>query len=231
MEALEYLVKENKRPKRTFYLGFGHDEEVGGDQGAANIATELKEELESRGEKLGFVLDEGMFVMEDLFPGVDDPVIYIGVSEKGWATVDLHVEGEQGHSSTPPRESTIGILANGVRKLEENRHPNKFGEDVEKVSIDYAAPHANFIYKFAMGNLWLTEPFVAMVFAADKDTDAVIRTTNAITIFDAGIKDNVMPSEASAVVNHRIHPADSIEEVLERDEEYVDDERIKVTLR
>ncbi len=51
-----------------------------------------------------------MFVMEDLFPGVDDPVIYVGVAEKGWANVQLSVEGEQQHSSTPPEESTIGIL-------------------------------------------------------------------------------------------------------------------------
>ncbi len=98
--------------------------------------------MEARGEELSFVLDEGMFVMEvtdricarskqmceisflqDIFPGVADPVIYVGVQEKGWALVDLVVSGEeQGHSSTPPRESAIGILADGVRKLEEHRY-------------------------------------------------------------------------------------------------------------
>ncbi len=93
------------------------------------------------------------------------------------------------------------------------------------------ASHANFFYKMAMGNLWLTEPFVSMVFAADPDTDAVQRTTTALTMFDAGVKENVMPSEASAVVNHRLHPADDIKEVLERDEDYLDDDRIDVELR
>jgi len=50
------------------------------------------------GDILDFVLDEGMFLMEELFPGVDDALIYIGVTEKGWATIDLEVEGVQGHS-------------------------------------------------------------------------------------------------------------------------------------
>ncbi len=62
-------------------------------------------------------------LLQDIFPGVADPVIYVGVQEKGWALVDLVVSGEeQGHSSTPPRESAIGILADGVRKLEEHRY-------------------------------------------------------------------------------------------------------------
>ena len=28
LEALEYKLKNNELPKRTFYLAFGHDEEV-----------------------------------------------------------------------------------------------------------------------------------------------------------------------------------------------------------
>lgn len=28
MEALEFLLEHNYQPKRSFYIGFGHDEEV-----------------------------------------------------------------------------------------------------------------------------------------------------------------------------------------------------------
>ena len=48
-------------------------------------------------------------------------------------------------------------------------------------------------------------------------TDAIQRTTTAATIVKGGIKSNVLPSEASAVVNHRIHPADTIDSVIAQD--------------
>ena len=49
--------------------------------------------------------------------GVTDPVVYVGVVEKGSATVEIAVDGVQGHSSKPPRESAIGILAKAVVSL------------------------------------------------------------------------------------------------------------------
>ena len=49
-----------------------------------------------------------MTVMHGVVPGVSDPVIYIGVVEKGWAMLELSVIGDQKHSSTPPRHSAPG---------------------------------------------------------------------------------------------------------------------------
>ena len=48
-------------------------------------------------------------MLEGVIPGMEDPVIYIGVVEKGWAMLELSVKGEQKHSSTPPRESATGM--------------------------------------------------------------------------------------------------------------------------
>eukprot|EP00095_Tigriopus_kingsejongensis_P007342 snap_masked-scaffold589_size129586-processed-gene-0.12 protein:Tk07342 transcript:snap_masked-scaffold589_size129586-processed-gene-0.12-mRNA-1 annotation:"carboxypeptidase pm20d1" len=231
MEVLEYRVKHKQMPKRTFYIGFGHDEEVSGYQGASEIAKVMRSELDSRGEELDFLLDEGMFVLQDVFPGVSDPLIYIGVAEKGWALVDLDVEGQQTHSSTPPRESSIGILAHGVANIEDNIQPSMFGTGPEVDTVRYGAPHANFLYKMALGNLWLFNEVIAMVFAASPDTDSVQRTTTAVTMIDAGVKENIVPPKAHAVINHRIHPSDSIEEVLERNRKNANDERVKITLR
>lgn len=42
----------------------------------------------------------------------------IGISEKGSATVKLSVSTVPGHSSMPPRESSIGILAAAVKRWE-----------------------------------------------------------------------------------------------------------------
>ena len=44
-------------------------------------------------------------------------------------------------------------------------------------------------------------------------TDALQRTTTAVTVFNGGHKDNVIPSYAEFIVNHRIHSSQSCAEV------------------
>ena len=56
METLSRFVDEGHQPNRTFYVAFGHDEEVSGNQGAAFIADLLKEKLDFYGEELSFIL-------------------------------------------------------------------------------------------------------------------------------------------------------------------------------
>ena len=174
---------------------------------------------------IGFILDEGMFVMDGVFPGVDQPVAYVGVVEKGWANVELSVQGVQGHSSTPPKESAVGILAHAMAKLEDTRQPSRFGHSVEYDTMSHVAPYASFGYKLVLGNLWLFKDIVAKILSNDAKTDAIQRTTSAITVVNAGIKSNVIPNEASALVNHRIHPADSVQDVIDNDNKIIDDSR------
>jgi len=49
-------------------------------------------------------------------------------------------------------------------------------------------------------------------------TASQVRTTVAVTMFHSGEKSNVNPCSAFAIVNHRIHPADSVASVLAHDE-------------
>lgn len=44
-------------------------------------------------------------------------------------------------------------------------------------------------------------------------TVALIRTTTSVTMFQAGVKLNVIAPSAWAVVNHRIHPEQTVDEV------------------
>ncbi|MGH9903657.1 MAG: M20/M25/M40 family metallo-hydrolase, partial [Pyrinomonadaceae bacterium] len=70
LEAVEMLLGEGFQPRRTVYLAFGHDEELGGPRGAVKIV----ELLQSRGVAPEFVLDEGGAITEGLVPGVGSPV-------------------------------------------------------------------------------------------------------------------------------------------------------------
>ena len=60
---------------------------------------------------------------------------------------------------------------------------------------------------------------VSAVFSRDDKLDAIQRTTTAITIIEGGLKENVVPGAARAVVNHRIHPRETLQDILEHDKE------------
>ena len=42
------------------------------------------------------------------------------------------------------------------------------------------------------------------------------------------VQDNVVPGEARAVVNHRIHPTESLEDILKHDRKVINDDRVEI---
>ncbi|MBW3570915.1 MAG: M20/M25/M40 family metallo-hydrolase [Gemmatimonadetes bacterium] len=58
--------------------------------------------------------------------------------------------------------------------------------------------------------------------------NAMVRTTTAATIFQAGTTENVLASRARAVVNLRILPGDSVARVMQHLRRVVDDPRVQV---
>ena len=65
---------------------------------------------------------------------------------------------------------------------------------------------------------------------AKPETAALVRTTTAVTIFKSGEKKNVLPDEAVAYVNHRIHPDDDVAAVLAHDRNVIADDAVHVDL-
>lgn len=222
LEAVEYLLKQDFQPERTVYLGFGHDEEVGGQYGAVAIA----ELLTSRGVKLGSLIDEGGSVIEGFLPKVDVPVALIGISEKGYLSLRLQVEVDGGHSSMPAQETAIGILSRAVSRLES--HPMPAHLEVIEFIMSYLGSALPFKQRLLFANTWLLGGVLKKKLARSNLMNAIIRTTTAPTIINAGVKDNVLPSRAEAVVNFRILPGDDLRSVYETVLEKIDDERVRV---
>ncbi|HEV2147832.1 MAG TPA: M20 family peptidase [Longimicrobiaceae bacterium] len=223
LEAVEGLMAEGFRPRRTVLLAFGADEEVGGREGAARIAALLR----ARGVRPEWVVDEGGAVFQGMMPGLEAPVALVGVAEKGFVSVELVARGGGGHSSMPPRQTAVGILARAVSRLEENPLPSGI-RGATGLLFDYAGPEMPFGMRLLFANRWLFGPLVERQLAAKPATDATLRTTTAATVFQGGTKDNVLPSQARAVVNFRILPGDSIAGVLEHVRRTVDDPRVEV---
>ncbi|GCC34018.1 hypothetical protein chiPu_0012491 [Chiloscyllium punctatum] len=184
LQALEFLLKRGYKPCRSFYIGIGHDEEVGGNNGARNIATVLQ----SRGIKLSFLLDEGSFILSGIVPGLNKNAAIIATSEKGFATISLSVSVDTGHSSMPPKETSIGILAAAVSKLEKNPMPRMFGQGPERGLFEHLSPQLRFPLNMVMANLWLFSPIVSRMMEKKPSTNSLVRTTTAVTEFYAGIK-------------------------------------------
>nr|XP_060628873.1 N-fatty-acyl-amino acid synthase/hydrolase PM20D1 [Anolis sagrei ordinatus] len=226
LQALEFLLKRNYRPQRSFYIGLGHDEEVGGKKGAKKIVAEL----ESKGVKLAFVLDEGSFIFDGVVTGIEKPVALIGLTEKGAITAHFTVTSSPGHSSAPPKRTSIGILSEAMSKLEKNPMPNLFGQGPELLMFEELAPEFKFPLNIIMANLWLFAPLVGRFLERTPSTNTFVRTTTALTMFNGGIKSNVIPPFANATANFRIHPAQTVDQVLEIIEQTIDDGQVKIEL-
>jgi FtsP/CotA-like multicopper oxidase with cupredoxin domain/acetylornithine deacetylase/succinyl-diaminopimelate desuccinylase-like protein len=223
LEAVEMLLAEGVQPVRTVYLAFGHDEEVGGTAGAARIAALLT----TRGVQLEMVLDEGGVVADGLLPGMSRPVALVGVAEKGFVTIELSTRTPGGHSSLPPRETAVGILSAAVARLEQTpMRPHLEGATREL--FERTASELPILKRLALANLWLTAPLVLRQLEANPTTNAMIRTTAAPTIFQAGTKDNVLPSTARAVVNFRVLQGDSIDGIVKHVRDAIHDTRVAV---
>jgi carboxypeptidase PM20D1 len=224
LEAVEGLLAEGYRPARTVYLAFGHDEEVGGLDGARRIANAL----EARGVRLAWVLDEGMPIGHGLLPGVAAPTALVGLSEKGYASFALVVETEGGHSSMPPPRTAAGILAEAVLRIE-SRQPKARLEGVPRQMLETLAPEMEMPMRLVAGNLWLTRPIVEGQMAGSPRTNAAIRTTVATTMLEGSPKENVLAARARAVVNLRLLPGDTVETAERRLVRAIDDPRVTVT--
>lgn len=223
MEAVELLVGQGFKPRRTVIVAFGHDEETGGKQGAATLAGVL----EQRGVRPWFAFDEGGAVIRDMLPGIAQPVALVGIAEKGYVTAELIATGEGGHSNMPPPRSPIGRLGEALHRLEDEPFPTRVGDGTDRM-IDAIAPHTPLTWRIALANRWLFDPVIAWALGQEQASNASVRTTTAVTRFDAGVADNVLTSKARAVVNFRLLPGDTIEGVLDHVRDAIDDPSIEV---
>ncbi len=225
-EAAEALIKAGFKPRRTVYLVFGHDEEVGGQRGAEPIVALFKQ----RGIKLDFVLDEGMVVTEGILPGIKPPVALIGLAEKGAVSLRLRAQGVPGHSSMPPAPggSAIGILSAALTRIDNNLLPGGINGAAAEMFATIA-PELPLGQRLPLSNLWLFRPVVEPLLAKSPATNAMLRTSTALTIVNAGNKENVLPGRAEAVVNFRILPGDTVASVTAHVKRVIADERIELS--
>ena len=221
LESTEKLLKENFKPARTIYFVFGHDEELGGKNGAKKIA----ELLESRKVKAELVMDEGGFVTDEKVPGVTKPVALVGTSEKGYLSIEFSVNKMGGHSSMPESETAIDILTKAIVKLRSKPFEAKFVESTKNL-FEFLGPEMKFPNNMAFANPIIFKSIIVKNYEKSSSGNAMIRTTFVPTIIHAGIKDNVVPTLATAVVNFRLLPGDSSKHIFQKVKTIINDDRV-----
>lgn len=225
LEAVEAALAAGLRPRHTIRLAFGHDEEVFGDAGAVRMAARLRE----LGVRADLLLDEGGVITEGIVNDVRVPVATIMLGEKGYATVRLSVSEPGGHSSMPGRQTAVGRLARAVSRIQDRPLPLRVTPVVTDM-LTRLRPHLPAAKRRLLGVAAAAAPVVARIMAATPQTEALVRTTTAPTVIRGGVKANVLPQRAEALINFRILPGDSVDSVLAHCRRTVRDNRVRIEL-
>ena len=127
----------------------------------------------------------------------------------------------------PTERTAVGALSRAIAALEANQFPLSL-EGPTRGMLEAMAPYSPFSRKMVLANLWLTGPLVARMMAKVPTSAAMLHTTISPTMLTAGIKDNVLPPEATAVVNFRIRPGETQQTVMARVRDVIADSMVSV---
>jgi carboxypeptidase PM20D1 len=223
LEAVGSLLADDFRPRKTVVLAFGHDEEIGGREGAAKLAQHMRD----KSLHFDWMVDEGGLVVSGSPILPDRPLAMINVAEKGYLTLILETTAAGGHSSRPLPDSAIGRLSRAMAAIEANPFPAQLVPPVDAM-LEALAPYNAQPQRSILENLWLTGPVVAAQMAKVPESSSLVRTTTALTMFNAGVKENVIPQRAEARVNFRLLPGYSVEQVVQHISDAIDDPQVSI---
>lgn len=202
MQAVEHLLAEGFRPRRTLLLCLGADEEVGGKDGAAHIAALLR----ARFGRLALTLDEGGVVLTGGFPGVRKPVALLGVAQRGELVLRLTARSSGSHSGIAERAPAALRLIRALDHLVRRGLPGPIDAAPRRMLArlaDAASGPWRLVYR-AMAGVGAAGGLLYHSRLAN-----LTQTTLAITQLEAGSASNVVPSSASAVIDVRLRPGES----------------------
>jgi len=211
LEAMTTLMKSGHVPERDIYLAFGCDEEVGGLKGAKEIAEDFKR----KGLHFDAVYDEGGIIMQKgAVEGINSDVALIGCAEKGFLSARIKVNGLGGHSSMPPLQSAIGKAAIIMQRLEEHQMDPILTPLIHDFFTNIGGG-MGFTSRMAIANQWLLKPLLLGQLTKNNSTNALVRTTTALTMMKGSDGTNVLSPQVEFVVNFRILPGNTVAEIKE----------------
>ena len=226
MESVETLLEEGYVPERTVMILFGYNEELVNNEDAAAIL--IANTMKERGIRFESVLDEGGGVPKLRIPGViQKDLAVVGIAEKGYADFRLTVEATGGHSSTPPAHTAVGILARAITRIENNMYKAEMTPQLNMV-LDKLFDSLDFPTSILGKGLSIARPLLRPILGAIPAAASFMRTSMSVNMVSGSPQANVLPQVATATMNTRIMPGQTIEEVKHYLEKVIKDKRVKV---
>ena len=207
-QAAEELLEQGYMPEQDVYISSSNTEEIGGPGCPALVA-----EMKRRGVKPYLVCDEGGAIVTEPIAGFPGNYAMIGVLEKGMGNLKITAKSNGGHSSYPPKNSPIARLAKFVTDIEKHDPMKAAFEPAVQAMFESLADYGSFAYRLLFGNFWLFRPLLTVLLPkVSSQAGALLKTTVAFTQQSGSEGTNVLPQEASLVINLRYIPHQGIEE-------------------
>jgi acetylornithine deacetylase/succinyl-diaminopimelate desuccinylase-like protein len=202
--------REGFKPERDIVVALTADEEGGGPY--SGIIWLLKNKRESIDADL--CLNEGG---GGLMVGGKKIANNIQVSEKTYADFKLEVHNKGGHSSVPVPDNAIYRLATALERLSRYSFPLKTDEVTRAYFRQMAKVEdgslKNDLVAIADGSSDVARDAMQRVASLSARWNSMLRTTCVATELAGGHALNALPQLATANVNCRIFPGDSVEAV------------------
>jgi len=222
-EAVEYALENGFEPKQDIYLAFGHDEENSGLLGGKEIANLIKQ----RGIKPELVVDEGGAVVDGKMLGLSGMLGLIGVAEKGYADITIEAKAKGGHASQPPYNTAVSDIAEAILLLRKHQLKRTMNLPL-KGFLKALQPNMSFGLKLIISNLWLFKGLLLKVLGKGATSNALTKTTFAPTQLTGSPAPNVLAQSATATINFRISPDDSVDKLVKHIEKVLEKTDVKI---
>ncbi len=219
--ALVQLKRSNARLNRDVILLAEGDEEAGGTAGMKIVVEKYWDKIAA-----GFALNEGGHVISK-----NGKVQYIGVqaTEKVSNSVDVIAKGTSGHASVPRADNPVSHLAAAIAKIAAYETPVQFNSVTRAYFAGIAPVEDDETGKWmrALETSDRGEHAAKWISSASPSWNSMLRDTIAPTMLQAGVRNNVVPSEARGVINIRLLPGNQLDPLLGKLTQLVNDPQVR----
>jgi len=224
VDALMRFKKSGYHPKRTIKMALTCGEETTYAFNGAEWLSKNKADLISA----EFALNEGGGGRTD---GHGKLVVQsIQVGEKAAQNYHVETTNAGGHSSIPIRDNAIYQLADALTKVRDYEFPVKMTDTTRAFFAKAGASR-----KDELGDAMVAlsknpdDKAAEATVSKDRTYHSMLRTTCVATLLDGGHANNALPQRASANINCRIFPGETVDGVQAALEKVIGDAGVKIT--
>ena len=225
LAAFIALKRANARLNRDVIFLATASEEGTGDASIRTIIAKYWDKIAAK-----YSINEGGNVFV-----ANGKVQYVAVqaSEKVSLNVTVKANGASGHASIPSKDNAVSHLAAAVEKIANFTTPVHLTTIVRRYFEGLATLEDNEIGKWmrSLDTGDRGEHAARVIADANPMWSAMMRDTISPTMLSAGVRPNVIPSEASATLNVRLLPGNTITALLADLNKVVNDPQVKLDVQ